>query len=74
MQELSDRAIVSEIDEIESDIFTLYRRLERLRLKLQAQWRVLPSLDGPAGGARGAGDERSSERATPQSTGVFGEA
>jgi hypothetical protein len=35
--------IVKEIDAIECEMNTLYRRLERLRLVLQEQWRVLPS-------------------------------
>lgn len=35
--------IVKRIDEIEADMYRLYRKLERLRLDLQAQWRVLPS-------------------------------
>lgn len=35
--------IVKRIDEMESDVFSLYRRLARLRLDLQAQWHVLPS-------------------------------
>lgn len=35
--------IVRRVDEIEADIFQLYRRIERLRLDLQREWRVLPS-------------------------------
>jgi hypothetical protein len=35
--------IVKRIDEIEADMFGLYRKLARLRLDLQSEWRVLPS-------------------------------
>jgi hypothetical protein len=35
--------IVKRIDEMEAEAYGLYRRLERLRLDLQAQWKVLPS-------------------------------
>lgn len=35
--------IVRRIDEVEADLFRLYRKLERLRLDLQQQWKVLPS-------------------------------
>lgn len=35
--------IVKQLDEIEADLFGCYRRLERLRLTLQDQWRVLPT-------------------------------
>lgn len=35
--------IVKRIDAIEADMFRIYRALERLRLDLQASWRVLPS-------------------------------
>jgi hypothetical protein len=35
--------IVKRIDDMEAEMFQLYRRLMRLRLDLQAQWRVLPS-------------------------------
>lgn len=37
--------IVKRIDELEADVYTVYCRLQRLRLDLQAQWRVLPSDD-----------------------------
>lgn len=40
---LNEQAIVKRIDEIEAEMCGLYRSLERLRLDLQAQWRVLPS-------------------------------
>ena len=35
--------IVRQIDDIESEVFTLYHRLARLRLDLQREWRVFPS-------------------------------
>lgn len=35
--------IVKRIDDMEADLFRIYRRLERLRLDLQREWRVLPS-------------------------------
>jgi hypothetical protein len=35
--------IVAQMDEIEAELFRLYRKLERLRLSLQREWRVLPS-------------------------------
>lgn len=35
--------IVQRLDEIEADMFRIYRSLERLRLSLQEQWRVSPS-------------------------------
>lgn len=35
--------IVKQIDEMEAEAFGLYRRMERLRLGLQEQWKVLPS-------------------------------
>jgi hypothetical protein len=35
--------ILQRIDAIEAEMFGIYRRLERLRLDLQAKWRVLPS-------------------------------
>ncbi len=57
--------IVARIDQIECDLYGLYRALERLRLDLQREWRVLPSGERwnearqdaselSAGGARGA--------------------
>jgi Txe/YoeB family toxin of Txe-Axe toxin-antitoxin module len=41
--EETHQKIVKRIDEIEVEMFEIYRRLERLRLDLQEQWRVLPS-------------------------------
>jgi hypothetical protein len=35
--------IVKQVDEVEADLFRLYRKLMRLRLGLQRQWRVLPN-------------------------------
>jgi hypothetical protein len=35
--------IVKQLDDIESEVFRLYRKTERLRLELQRKWRVLPS-------------------------------
>ena len=35
--------IVKRLDEIECELFGLYRKLESLRLGLQDQWKVLPS-------------------------------
>lgn len=35
--------IIRRIDEIEAELYGLYRRLARLRLDLQREWRVLPS-------------------------------
>jgi hypothetical protein len=35
--------IVKRIDAMESAMFTLYRQMERLRLDLQREWKVLPS-------------------------------
>jgi hypothetical protein len=34
--------IVRQMDEIECELFRLYRKLERLRLGLQEQWAVMP--------------------------------
>ena len=41
--EETHRAIVKQFDAIETDLFRLYRRLARMRLELQRQWRVLPN-------------------------------
>lgn len=41
--EETHQKIVKQIDEIEADMYGLYRKLERLRLELQRQWHVLPS-------------------------------
>ena len=41
--EETHQKIVKQIDDIEADIHRCYRSLERLRLDLQRQWRVLPS-------------------------------
>jgi hypothetical protein len=35
--------IVKRIDDLEAELYRVYRSLERLRLDLQAQWKVLPS-------------------------------
>jgi hypothetical protein len=35
--------IVQRIDAMEAEMFRLYRRMERLRLDLQREWKVLPS-------------------------------
>ena len=35
--------ILRRIDAIESEMFGLYRKMERLRLDLQRAWKVLPS-------------------------------
>jgi hypothetical protein len=35
--------IVKRLDAMEAEVYSLYRKLERLRLDLQSQWRVLPS-------------------------------
>lgn len=35
--------ILKRIDAIEAEMFGIYRKLERLRLDLQQQWRALPS-------------------------------
>ena len=35
--------IVARIDVLEADLYRVYRALERLRLDLQRQWRVLPT-------------------------------
>jgi len=35
--------IVRRIDTLEADFYRLYRALERLRLDLQREWKVLPS-------------------------------
>ena len=42
MSERSKQQIVAEIDTIEAELYGMYLRLQRLRLDLQAQWRVLP--------------------------------
>lgn len=34
--------IVKRIDQLEADAYRLYRQMERLRLELQEQWKVLP--------------------------------
>ena len=34
--------IVKQIDDIECEMYGLYRKLERLRLNLQQQWNVKP--------------------------------
>lgn len=36
-------AILKRIDSIECELFNLYRKMERLRLDLQREWRALPS-------------------------------
>jgi hypothetical protein len=43
MAERSKQSIVKQIDDMEAELYGLYQRLMRLRLDLQAQWRVLPS-------------------------------
>jgi hypothetical protein len=35
--------ILRRIDEIECDLYRQYRRIERLRLDLQREWKVLPN-------------------------------
>ena len=35
--------ILKQIDDAESDMYRLYRKVARLRLSLQEQWRVLPT-------------------------------
>jgi hypothetical protein len=35
--------VVRRIDEMEADIYSLYRKIMRLRLDLQREWHVLPS-------------------------------
>lgn len=35
--------IIRRIDAMEAEMFGLYRKMERLRLDLQREWRVLPS-------------------------------
>jgi len=41
--EETHQRIIKDIDNIEGQMFALYRSLNRLRLNLQSQWRVLPS-------------------------------
>ena len=41
--EETHQKIVKQMDDIEAELFGLYRKLERLRLSLQERWRVLPS-------------------------------
>ena len=43
--EETHQKIVKQIDDVEADLFRLYRRLARLRMDLQRDWRVLPSGD-----------------------------
>lgn len=43
-QENQER-IVKELDEIEADLYRIYRKIERFRGRLQEQWKVLPSGD-----------------------------
>jgi hypothetical protein len=50
--EETHQKIVKQIDEIEADMYGLYRKLERLRLGLQRQWHVLPSGDRWSQGAQ----------------------
>jgi len=41
--EETHQAIVKQVDDIEAELLRLYRKLARLRLDLQQQWKVLPS-------------------------------
>lgn len=41
--EETHQKIVQQIDEVECELFRLYRKLQRLRLGVQRQWHVLPS-------------------------------
>lgn len=43
MREKTKAQIVAEIDAIAAEVFSFFRRLQRLRLDLQQQWRVKPS-------------------------------
>jgi len=41
--EETHQQIVERIDQIESEVYAIYRKLERFRISLQEKWRVLPS-------------------------------
>ncbi len=35
--------VIRRIDELEAEVYSMYRKIARFRLGLQRQWRVLPS-------------------------------
>lgn len=41
--EETHQKIVQRLDRLEAEIFRTYKSIERVRLDLQRQWRVLPS-------------------------------
>ena len=41
--EESHQKIVRRLDQMEAEVYGLYRKLENLRLDLQKQWKVLPN-------------------------------
>ncbi len=57
--EETHQKIVKHVDDLEAELFCLYRKVARLRLGLQRQWQVLPS--GPMKWSKEAQEKAESE-------------